>query len=120
MRNSLNVLREVMIGKRIGTHPIRVKYFNSERQLDQCSLVFFPASERRHTPSVVAALNHAAILLVGEGEEFLQQGGMISLVSEGGRMGFEINLGAAQRAGLRLSSRLLLLAKTVVGSPGER
>ena len=44
---------------------------------------------------------------------FAQAGGMIELYVEGGRMRFAINMDAAERSGLRLSSRLLGLAKVI-------
>jgi hypothetical protein len=42
---------------------------------------------------------------------FLSRGGMINLVEVQGRIRFEINQPAAQKAGLAVSSRLLDLSK---------
>ena len=53
----------------------------------------------------------APVLTVGETEEFLMQGGMIRFVMDNGRIRFEINQDAATRAQLRISSRLLQLAR---------
>jgi hypothetical protein len=53
------------------------------------------------------------VLTVGEGESFLRDGGMIAFVIESRRVRFSINLSAAENAGLKLSSRLLSVAKSI-------
>lgn len=58
------------------------------------------------------------VLTVGERDNFAQDGGMIGFCLEQNKIRFEINLDAAERAKLRISSRLLALAKTVIG--GQR
>jgi hypothetical protein len=55
----------------------------------------------------------AGVLTVGEGESFIRNGGMIAFVIENNRVRFEINQTAAERAGLKLSSKLLSVAKSV-------
>ena len=62
---------------------------------------------------MVDEMKGASILTVGDGEDFARGGGVIGLFIEDGRMRFAINSDAAQRAGLRLSSKLLSLAKIV-------
>jgi iron complex outermembrane receptor protein len=53
-------------------------------------------------------------LTVGESDEFVRHGGMIGFCLEENKIRFDINLKAAQRGNLKISSRLLLLAKTVI------
>jgi hypothetical protein len=50
---------------------------------------------------------------VGEGDGFLDGGGMIAFILEDRRVRFNIDQGAAQKAGLKLSSRLLSVARSV-------
>ncbi len=56
------------------------------------------------------------VLTVGETQEFVKQGGMIALCLEGKKVRVDINLDASGRAGLKISSRLLWLARKVTGS----
>jgi hypothetical protein len=58
-------------------------------------------------------LKGVAVLTVGTSDQFARSGGMVGLFVEDGRMRFAINPDAAQRSGVRLSSRLLALAKLV-------
>jgi hypothetical protein len=50
---------------------------------------------------------------VSEVEDFLEQGGAVQFVPDGNKVRFEINLGAARRSGLNISSKLLSLARAV-------
>jgi hypothetical protein len=58
-------------------------------------------------------VRNAPVLTVGDGEGFAAGGGIIGLFVEGDKLRFEINQDAAQRAGLKLSSQLLKLARLV-------
>ena len=55
----------------------------------------------------------APVLTVGDGEGFAANAGLIGLYADGDRLRFEINQEASQRAGLKLSSQLLKLARLV-------
>jgi hypothetical protein len=54
------------------------------------------------------------VLLVGESRDFLSSGGMIRLFVESNRVRFAISQKACEAVGLRVSSRLLRLAREVV------
>lgn len=83
------------------------------RPLRGCHVVYIGDPDPARTAATLDELKGAAILTVGDGDQFPRGGGMIGLFVEDGRMRFAINPDAAQRAGVRLSSRLLSLAKIV-------
>jgi hypothetical protein len=58
-------------------------------------------------------VGNATVLTVSDIPQFCQRGGMIQFVLQGDRVRFEVNLAAAQHAGLSLSSELLKVATTV-------
>lgn len=62
----------------------------------------------------------APVLTVGDGEGFAAGGGIIGLYAEGDKLHFEVNQEAAQRAGVKLSSQLLKLARLVKDAPGSK
>jgi len=113
----LEVLRRTVAGKTIGTHPVAVKRVSSLDEMKSCHLVFFRSSDRKRTQSAIAGLGQASVLLVGMEQTFLQQGGMITLVLENGRIRFEVDQASLDRANIRLSPNLLTLAKTDQGLP---
>ena len=102
-------------GKMIGTRPLRVLHFKQPQYIRNCQILFIGAGEKRLLPTVLASLKENFVLTVGESEHFVHSGGMIGVLLEDNRIRFEINLEAAEQAKLKMSSRLLALAKTVVG-----
>jgi hypothetical protein len=75
-----------------------------------CHVTFVP-----HGAAASAYLGSARgspILTVGETPGFLEQGGIINFVVEAGKVRFEIDPKAAERADLRISSHLLRVART--------
>lgn len=62
---------------------------------------------------MLRALGQTPVLTVSDAPGFVQAGGMIGLKLRGGRIGFDINHGAARATGLVLSSQLLKLADEV-------
>jgi TonB family protein len=111
----LNVLKVVVAGKLIGTHPLVVKPVGSEADMKSCHIVFFRASERKHTQAAIEGLAQTGVLLVGEDESFLRQGGMINLVRDHGSVRFEVNSDALDHSEIHFSSKILALAKTGYG-----
>jgi hypothetical protein len=84
--------------------------------LETCHVLFVSRSERDRLPQVLAAVHSAPVLTVSDVPGFIDQGGMINFILEGSKVRFEVNQEAAERAGLKISSRLLALAKHVKGS----
>jgi hypothetical protein len=60
-------------------------------------------------------LARRGVLTVGEGEAFADAGGTISFVIVDNVVRFVINVTAGEKAGLRLSSRLLAIATRLIG-----
>ena len=107
----LDVLKAVIAGKIIGSHPLLVKSISSEKDMKTCQIVFFRASERKHIQAAIEGLAQAGVLLVGEDESFLGQGGMINLAREHGTIRFEVNSEALDRSEIHFSSKILTMAK---------
>ena len=76
-----------------------------------CRMLFVGHGEP-DVPRLLASVG-PGVLTVGEGDRFLHEGGMIAFVIEGRRVRFDVNQGAASRAGLQISSRLLSVARSV-------
>jgi hypothetical protein len=69
--------------------------------------------EGRRQVAVLRNLRGQPVLTVGEADDFLSEGGIIRLHLEHDKIRFDINVGAADSSHLKISSRLLLLAKSV-------
>jgi hypothetical protein len=105
-------------GKMIGARSFRVRHFRQPREIHGCQVLFIGAEEKKFLPAILGEVKGNSVLTVGESEHFAQDGGMIGFVLGENKMRFEINLEATQKARLSISSRLLALAKSVIGGQG--
>jgi len=102
-------------GESIGHAPMAARRITDVEEAANCRIVFISGSEDFKT--VLPALGKTAVLTVSDAPEFVKGGGMIQFVLDGNRVRFEINLGAAKRVGLSLSSELLKVAMAVRNRP---
>jgi len=84
--------------------------------LGRCHILFLPQSEQGRWKDLVRELHGSPTLTVADGPPLARQGGIINFVIEAQRVRFEINPIAAEQCGLRISSKLLTLAKVVASS----
>jgi hypothetical protein len=108
-----SVLEGELRTRTVGGHPVEVRELKSDDTLSVCHMVFVPVTEKNHAATIVSNLKGSSTLTVGETEGFAEQGGMINLTVEENKVHFEVNPLAAERAGLKISSKLLSIAKIV-------
>lgn len=109
-------LTQIIAGKTVQGHELQVKRLQPGEDLRACHVLFISESERRRVPSILATLRGASVLTVADMDHFIESGGMIQFVMEKKRVRFGIDVGAASRARLKVSSKLLSLARTVTGT----
>ena len=107
------VLDEAVQGKTISGHKLVIRRSKAGQSWKGCQIAFISSSEGKDLPSVLEGSKRSGVLTVGDTEGFAQRGGMINFVVEQERVHFEVNVEAAERAGLKISSKLLSLAKIV-------
>lgn len=109
----VRLLRSLVDQQSAGVRPVEVRAVEDVPAAEGVHLLFVSA---RRT-ELLAPLREAGprpTLLVSEVPDGLERGSMINFQVVDGRVRFAINLGAAQRSGLTLSSRLLAVAQSVV------
>lgn len=105
-------LERMVARQSINGHPVVVRQAVPLSDLRNCSVVFINAGEQNHASRILAALNAAPVLTVTEDmDHFSESGLMIDLFRENDKVRFEINEAAAGRAGLKISPKLLNLAR---------
>jgi hypothetical protein len=97
-------------GKTVEAHPVQVKRARRLSELGECHVLFISASEQDRLGRIFPALEHRPMLTVSDMDGFTSEGGMILLKRKSGTMRFEINRETAEKAGLKISSKLLKLA----------
>lgn len=97
-------------GKAINNRAVMLKAFGAVTEITNCHILFVSVSEKDRLAEVFRSLNGAPVLTVSETERFTQSGGMINFISDEKKIRFEINNESANRARLKISSKLLTLA----------
>jgi hypothetical protein len=95
-----------------------VQHLRGSENVKGCQLLFVGARESKRIPAVLASARDSSVVTVGESDGFAQEGGVIGFILEENKIRFEINVQAARHAGIKISSRLMLLAKNVYGNQG--
>lgn len=108
-------LEKAFEGKLFKGRSFAFKHISSELEARGCHILFISSSEGRRIRDWPGKLKGAAAMTVSEVEGFLDYGGAINFVLKDGTVRFEINVKAAQAAGLKLNANLLKVAVTVKG-----
>jgi hypothetical protein len=106
-------------GKEITGRKIENRKISLPADARTCDVVFANDSKHDLEMKLLKTAQDAGALTVGDGPDFITCGGMIQLVVDDNRMRFDINVAAVSRANLKLSSKLLALARHVVDLPVE-
>jgi hypothetical protein len=99
-------------GKTINSREIVIKRVAKVEEARACQ-VLFVALDKKRAKLLLSSLSANPVLSVGENEGFADGGGIICFAIEGNKVRFDINLEAAERAHLKISSKLLSLARSV-------
>ena len=111
---------EAVKDKLIKGRKVQVLRSGKERDLSRCHVLFISSSERGRLSSILTELEGSRALLVSDIGKFAVRGGMIGLVMRNDMVDFEINVDAVQRAGIRISERLLNTARIIREAQPEK
>lgn len=94
--------------------PIRIKYFNSVKEVTNCQLLYINIPDPEELNPVLMELALRPIITVGDNKEFASGGGIIQFANIRGRLRFIINLDVAKKNGIQIDAQLLSLAIEVL------
>ena len=100
-----------LAGQSVHGHALQVRKVTPS-QIASCHAVYI--GEQAPAALAAAAQPDAGVLLIGDRLGLIEQGVMLNLHTDGGRVAFDIGLAAARRAGLQFSAKLLRLARFVM------
>jgi hypothetical protein len=103
-------LLDKLAGKSVNGRQLVIRRLGSLALLDQCKLVFISVASNDQTGDALALLHELPVLTVSDIRGFTELGGIIEFRVIANKVRFDINLSAAEAAGLTISSKLLSLA----------
>jgi len=104
---------KAILNRSVDGHGLTVKRFKTGLPLPGCHILYLGSGELKSSLEVVETVKGLFLLTVSDAKRFAENGGMVELFVEGGRMRFAVNTDALQRAHVRLGSRVLGLATIV-------
>jgi len=112
-----DTLDETVKGKTVNGRSILIRRLAPGADLKQCHLLFISRSLKNSLASILAGLKSESVLTVSETDQFASRGGMIDLIIVDDSVKLEINLDTAERAGLKVSSKLSSVARVIKSEP---
>ncbi|MCB0430634.1 MAG: YfiR family protein [Flavobacteriales bacterium] len=108
------VLDNIVKGRTTNGRTWQVKRYQQWRDVGECHILFVSGSERLRIREILDMVKNKPVLTVGdEIEEFCQLGGIINFSNRQSKYGFQINKVTADQKKIRISSKLLMLAKII-------
>ena len=108
------VLDKIAETKTVGGRPIEVRRLKSMSDLPDCHILFVPRSVPTATQdAVLATIRGSHVFSVGESSDFVDRGGAAQFFLEGNKVRFTFNTDVVEHTSLKISSKLLSLAKTM-------
>ena len=101
-----STLDAMVQGKRIGERVFAVRRIPDTQQAKGCQILFISSTEWKRVRPLLDALQGAAILTVGETDDFTAAGGAVAFQIAGPRVRLQIDLETAERSRLKISSKL--------------
>jgi hypothetical protein len=95
-----------------GRH-IEVRSVKTPNQARTCHILFIGREDAKKYPAILGPIRDLPILTVGETDDFLDAGGIISFAFDR-TLQIDINAGASNRARLRIRTGLATLARRIV------
>lgn len=111
---------DALQGQAIGDKVWEISSVNLESNLHKCNVLFISASESGNLGKILDTTKGDAVLTIGDTSGYAQQGVIVNFYLERDKVRFEINNNAAERAGLKISSKLLKLARIVPDAGGSK
>lgn len=108
-----NSLTSLVSNKLVDRRPVQIRYLKSIEGVRACQVLYVSSSERKRIVQILSNLKGSSVLTVGEMGQFAARGGMVQFALDEKRVHLNINLDAANRGGVQISSRLLAIAVIV-------
>ena len=106
-------LERVVTGRTVHERAVVVRRLRRGEALGRLHVLFVGQAEAARLPELASAAQGQPVLVVSESENAIARGSMINFVSVEGRVRFDVGLPSAERGNLKISARLLSVARRV-------
>jgi hypothetical protein len=110
-----DLVTEAAMGKTVNGRAVIVRKIKEGQDVRGCHILFVSSSEEKHGTRILESTRGSSVLTVGETSGFADSGGVINFFVEGNKVRLEINLEAATRSRLKISAKVIAVARLVKG-----
>ena len=110
-------LEKIALRNLVKNKKLIIKRWIRPEDIGKCDILFIAGSKKRDLARIIKIVEGNSTLTIGDTESFSKRGVVINLIGRGDRIGFEINIGAAELNRLKVSSQLQKLAVKVYNRP---
>ena len=103
-------LDDTVRGEKVDGHPLIIRRYEHLEEARDCQILFISRSQYKRIENILASLKGRNILTVGDTDGFTRDGGIVGFFMERNKVHFKINVEAAKRGRLSISSKVLRLA----------
>lgn len=111
-----SVIAATFSTRSVGGRQVFVRCIRRIEDAKDCQVLYVASSETTRAAQVIETLAGKGVLTTSDVPGFAAGGGMVNFVQDNDRVRFEINPGSAERARLKISAKLLALARIVAES----
>jgi uncharacterized protein DUF4154 len=110
-------LMQMSTGRNINGRPVSVKKLAKGDALTGLHILFIARTDSARMATTLAAAKGLSMLVVTETDPPMMQGCVINFVAEKEKVRFDVALPSAELNNIKLSARLLTVARQVIGAP---
>jgi hypothetical protein len=107
-------LAEIVAGRNVNGRPVSVRKLRAGDSIAGLHVLFIGRSDSGRLPEILAAAKGRPLLTVTESEQALDLGSVINFVVVDDKVRFDVALVPAEQGSLKISARLLAVARKVV------
>jgi len=107
-------LQRLIMDRTINGRGLLLRRLAAREEIGACHVLFITAAELQRSPNLLAK-PRPSVLTVGESDNFLESGGVINLARRSQKIALEVNVPAAENAGIKISSKLLNISTVMKG-----
>jgi hypothetical protein len=113
-------LERTIEGENVNGRPLQSLVPHTPEEARGCQMLFVRHADGNREEQLLAAVRDLPVLTISDTTDFARRGGGIEFVLENNRLRFDVNVPGAERAGIKVSSRLLKVARRVHESPAKK
>ncbi len=109
-------LEQVVAGRKVQERPVAVRRLRAGESMAGLHILFIGDAQNARLAEIAAASRGQPVLVVSESESATGRGSMINFVTAQNRVRFDVALAPAEAGRLKISARLLTVARRVTGA----